>query len=35
MKRRTFLLAGSALLVLSACSRKPETGPVPIRWDQE
>jgi len=35
MKRRTFLLAGSALLILPACSRKPETGPVPIRWDQE
>ncbi len=35
MKRRTFLLAGSALLLLPACSRKPQTGPVPIRWDRE
>ncbi len=35
MKRRTFLLAGSVMLILSACSRKSETGPVPIRWDQE
>ncbi len=35
MKRREFLLAGTAVLVAAACSRRPETGPVPIRWDQE
>ena len=35
MNRRAFLLAGSAFVLLVACSRQPETGPVPVRWDQE
>ncbi|HUW49908.1 MAG TPA: protein NosL [Sulfuricella sp.] len=31
---RIFLL-GVALLLLAACSRTPETGPVEIKWDRD
>ncbi|MDD5240558.1 MAG: protein NosL [Sulfuricella sp.] len=31
---RIFLL-GAALLLLTACSRAPETGPVEIKWDRD
>lgn len=31
---RIFLL-GAALLLLAACSRAPETGPVEVKWDRD
>ena len=32
---RTAVLLFSLLLLLSACSRQPETGPVEIKWDRD
>ncbi|RMG29468.1 MAG: protein NosL [Gammaproteobacteria bacterium] len=35
MRRSSWLLPWLLLVVLAACSRAPQTGPVPIRWDRE
>ncbi len=34
MKRVPEAVLLLALLAVGACAKKPDTGPVPVRWDQ-